>query len=858
MHLKSSSVLFLIVMVACLICCSPYRNNPVNNSFHDITAHYNAYYIARERIKEIEQSIFDSYDWNYNKILPVYPQFDSTRAASLSEEIEDCVIKSSIAIQRHPESKWEDDSYVLVGIARYYSLEFPDAVETFKYVNTHSENEHTRHEALSWLIRTFTDAEEIRNAEAVVDYLEKEHLANKSKGLFYLNQAYLYQKEEEYLKMVDALVAAEPYLSGNNKARINFIIGQTFQLLGRDVEAFKHYRKTLRSRPIYELEFYSKLYMGQVTELAEINDLKKVRKYFKELLKDPKNLEYQDKIYYEMAGFELKNGNLDEAIATYKLSVRTSQNNQRQKGKSYLSLGKIYYDSIKNYRLAKAYYDSTVSTLPKDEDNYAEILSRKEILDDFVVHALKIQNNDSLLELSKLPQDSLLRMAESIITEKRALEKKRKEKEKKAAINRARNIQSNSSSDLIAIGSGSDTWYFDDAGIVGRGSNTFLKKWGDRPLEDNWRRSKKRPDISGNASAQAPTEIVSGNRSEATGEEPSLSVEEEASLMIADIPVSEDQKQQLLSEIEEALFELGKIYNFRLEEDENAITTFTSLLGRFSSSIYEEEVLYQLFLLEKNRDQDSSEEYGRKLKAKYPESIYAKLVDNPNYREESFAVTTLLQKEYKTLYARVKNGQYNEVIQSVDELLTKYPESEFTDNVALLRALSVGGLEEEYKYQYELNEFLKKYPESELKEYAEQLLKASEDFQKKRYNSGKARFIEYFDQPHTLVVVYELGSELQKELPGLVESFLETGAYQNLNEGNLVLSDKESVLIINQLSDKESALELFKTFQKNVGLKTKFRGQKFKEFVISKDNFEILYETKDVESYLTFFNKFYR
>ena len=125
-----------LYIILLLSACAPYRKNPLSGSYHDMTAHYNSYFIAKERIKEIENIIFDAQEWNYDKVLPIFAQFDSAQSASLKTQVEDCIQKSSISIQRHPGSKWEDDSYILVGKARYYSMEFADAVETFKYVNT--------------------------------------------------------------------------------------------------------------------------------------------------------------------------------------------------------------------------------------------------------------------------------------------------------------------------------------------------------------------------------------------------------------------------------------------------------------------------------------------------------------------------------------------------------------------------------------------------------------------------------------------------------------------------------------------------------------------------------------------------
>lgn len=833
--------------------CSPYKNNPLSNSYHDLTAHFNAYFIANERINEIEKTIFESQEWNYNKVLPIYAQFDSTKSASLKTQIEDCIQKASIAIQRHPDSKWEDDSYILVGKARYYALEFPDAIETFKYVNTHSEDDNARHHALAELIRSFTEFGEFKNAVAVTDYLAKEELNRENKKRYYLNTAYLYQKKEDQSKMVGNLAKAEELLNSADKARINFIIGQTYHQLGFESEAFRYYKNVLKNNPSYELEFYAKLYMAQVTELAEESDLKKIQKYFRNLLRDPKNKEYRDKIYYELAGFELKNGNVQAAIDNYKKSVKFSESNNRQKGYSYLSLGKIYYDTLKNFVLAKNYYDSTVSTMPKDEENFAAIQERQEILVDFVKQIVTIQTNDSLLHLATLPEDSLLSMFTSKIEKERTEEKERKKKEKQEAINRSRNITQNSGDNLITTASTGSTWYFNNSNALSKGRSDFIRKWGDRALEDNWRRKNK-------SANTVPIEesLVADNVSESSGEDEVIeSAEDEARKMLARIPKSDEQKAVLLSEIEVALYNLGNIYNLRLEEDKNAAVSFESLLDRFPGTEYEAEVLYQLYLLYKDIDPGKSILRGNQLKEKYPETIYAKLVDNPNYREESFAISEQLKKLYRKLYNKYKSGIYNEVLVGADSALSLHAENEFSDNIALLRALAVGQTEEDHKYQFELSEFIKAYPESELNEYAKSLLLASENFQQKRYNSAKARFIDDFNQKHLLVIVYDINSDMSEKIPILVDDFLKKKNFANLKTGSLILSDEKSMLIVNIFPGKGTATNFMDSFIQEVDLKNTFKGQKFDVFTITEDNFDIFYKTKDISAYLTFFEKHY-
>ncbi|MEO9476866.1 MAG: tetratricopeptide repeat protein [Cyclobacteriaceae bacterium] len=829
-------------------------SGPISAGYHDLTAHYNAYFIANERIKEIEQQVYDQYDWNYNKVLPVYPQFDTLVSKSLETLTEDCIQKASIAIQRHEGSKWEDDSYVLVGKARYYASEFADAIETFKYVNKKGDDDNARHEALINLIRTFVDANEINNAIAVSDYLKKEKLNDKNQFDLFLARAYMYQKREDHDNMVQNLVKAEALMPrSNDKARIQFIIGQVYQELGFDAEAYKYYDESLKSNPTYELSFYTKLNMGSVTQLTKGSDVKKVRKYFKKLLRDPKNLEYQDKIYYEMAGFESKNGNLTEAIDFYKLSVKKSVSNNRQKGYSYWKLGLIYYDSLKNFPLAKSYYDSTISVMPVDEDEYNNILQRQEVLSEFVEHITTVQKNDSLIILSQLPVDSAQAIARAVVEANYEKEKERKRRAKE----RERREQMSTSfdrqgGDLISANLTGDTWYFHNPTLLSRGASEFKRVWGNRPLEDDWRRSAK----AGGFAIQEQ-QAAKEKEQEESEDEVDARLSEEVEALLANIPRSEEQMQKLLSETEIALYNLGNIYNFKLEEKENAISSFEQLLSRYHNSEYRPEVLYQLYLLYSQLDQNEfAKERADQVQSLFPESIYAKLIENPNYREESSAATAHLMAAYKTAYKYYTAEKYKKTKSVLDSALQVYPENDFSDNLQLLNVMTVGMLDGLYQYQFELNNFIKKYPESDVVDYAQTLLKASEDYQINIVNSSKARFIEYFDQKHFMILAYPNKSELSSKIPGVVDVFLDENQV-TYSSGNLILNEEYAMVLINDIPDKQKAEALLESFQ-NLNIQKDFKGEKIYNFIITQDNFDIFYQTKDLNAYLNFYDRMYQ
>src|SRR5690606_4287223 len=125
--------------------------------------------------------------------------------------------------------------------------------------------------------------------------------------------------------------------------------------------------------------------------------------------------EFRDKFYYEMGIFELKQNDVDEAINFLNLSVR-SGNNQRIRGEAYLKLGEIYYDTLKNYELSQAYYDSAISALPTDYENSNAIKARQEILNEFVTHLKTVQWQDSLLTLASLDSTAIRLMVDSAVT----------------------------------------------------------------------------------------------------------------------------------------------------------------------------------------------------------------------------------------------------------------------------------------------------------------------------------------------------------------------------------------------------------------------------------------------------------
>ncbi len=850
--------------------CASYKKNPFAKSYHNMTAHYNAYFIAREELKEIDNTIELNGPRNFNKILSVFPEIDSATIDPLRSKLLDVMKKASLVIQMHENSRWVDDSYYLIGKARFYGGQFVEAIETFKYVNTRSQDDDMRHKALVALMRTFIHYNEFNNAVAVADYLKKENLNQENKLQFFLTYAYKYQLEKDYMSMLPYLrEAVKLEKTKKHAAREYFVLAQVYQHLHNDSAAFAFYKKCLKKSPDYELSFYAKLYMAEVSEPDLKADLKKIRKYFKKLLRDEKNAEYRDKIYYEMGKFELNHNNTDLAVQHLRSSLREPLNHPVQKAYSYLQLAELYYDHYKNYELAQAYYDSTVRVLPPDDERFESVKKRQEILNDFVKQIKTIQLQDSLLELSKMAPDKLSAWLDSIITER---QKAKEEQQKLLARQQKRQASNFFASDNNAVFTGVNNpfnqqgandqgnnagaaWYFYNPAAVSMGITEFKRIWGNRPLEDNWRRSKKQANVS---FAEETTQANADTLSTAQAENISDAGAEKEQLM-ATIPLSDTAKAEALKKIETAYFNLGNIYHFQLQEDDNAVDTYKKLLQRFPGSEHEPEVLYTLYLIFKDKDPKLAGTYKEKLISKYPKTLFAKLAVNPNYKKESDEASRRLKRMYEIAYQAYKEGNYDQARPLVARGIELYPDNPFSDKLRILGILIDGKLEGEAKYKYELQNFIRQYPESPMRDYAQKLLDVARNFQVKEARRSGAKFKTYFDQPHFFVLVYQNSLNITDKLTRAMDDYLEKKYKgKTLNTGNLTFSEEQSLLLVNKFADKKDAVKFLTTFEQDKPLKDLLKGTEFNAFVITEDNFEIFYKTKRLGDYLTFFNQYYK
>lgn len=862
---KLSHISLLILIIALISACSADKKTFTARTYHNITAHYNAYFIANQDILAVQKALKENYKDNFEKTLRIFPTVDSAVIKSNADKLKHCIEKASIGINRHKNSKWVDDCYYLVGMARYYRAEFQKAIETFKYINVKSKDDPTRHEALISLEKTFTDHGEIKNAMAVSDYLKREDLNDDNKLQFYLTNAYLHQVREDPGNVVANLLKAMPLMKkGPEKARYYFIIGQIYQKLGFDAEAYHHYNSCLNNKPSYDVSFFARLNLARVTELNKTDDVRKIRRFFSKMLKDGKNKEFRDKIYYEMALFEQKQQNYDEALRDFRKSINLSEQHPRQKAYAYWKTGQLYYENLRKYNDAKVYYDSAVAVMPQDEDVLPQLQERKKILTAFVTQLNIIETQDSLLQLAHMDTIQLDSIYEAkVAAEKAALEANKKKRKGIFSVGGASTVQDQKASASIGPNTQGGTWYFYNSSAISAGESDFVQKWGERPLEDHWRRSEKDKVVAANNQNTVASEgenlpQETTDSAAVTASAPPTADQQKAAFF-SQIPFSKEAQQEANKKIDDALFNLGNIYYLQLKEVGQSALTFEKLLGRYPETEHKPEALYQLYLIYKDSIQDKADRFAKMLVKEFPNSIYAKLTQNPNYREESKAAEEKVKKLYAQAYAYYKQDSMVHASKILNHAIQDYTENDFTDNLVLLKALITGKTDGLSNYKYALTKFMETYPKSDMKDYAQKLLDGIDSYQKKERERQGVHYTVYFDQPHYFVLLYQSNKALSDILPAQIDQFIHNAAKnESLKSGNLIFNKEYAMILVSEFPGKSSAMDFYKKFNNPQLSPLKgFRELKFDNFVISKENFQVFYEAKDREGYLSFFKKNY-
>ena len=882
-------ILFL-ALITLLASCSTSKNTALSRSYHNLTAHYNAYFNGREAFRAGNKKISMAHVDDYNRILPVYLFTNKQSAQAASAETETAKKKSAKVIKKHsitvkPKRKsgnltqkerdfynkteycsWIDDSWLLNGKALFYQHDFYGAESAFEYIIKEFSSEPSRFEASVWIARTYTQLRKYNDALSLLQAIDGEkkfprHLRKVLATSF--ADVYLNQK-----KYADAIVWLEKSIKltkkKKEKSRYTYILAQIYQQMNNFPKAAQYYSQVIKIGGTYDMIFNAQI--NRATSIDQGMNTAQVKKQLNKMLKDDKNIDFQDQIYYALGKIYQKEKNEDEAIKSFKLSAKTSVNNQQQKALSYLELAGMFYEKQK-YLPAQNYYDSCLTFLDPLYPGYSEINIKSKNLTELATHLLTIINEDSLQRIALMPERERNKLIDKMIQEVIAEEERLKKEEQNQQMN-SMLYQQNQMSQQNQQQTGK--WYFYNPGTVSYGMGEFRRKWGTRKLEDNWRRKNK-----------TVVAIVT--------EEDEFALEDSAKAKVIDnkspeyytqgLPLTDSLMTESNKRIEEALFNSAEIYMNLFRNYHLSIESFETLNKRYPETKYQLISWYDLYRLNVFISYNERAEYYKQLIIqKYPGTNYANMLSNPNYLKEIEEKQASINELYEQAYIGFKRNRFGGVFANYTKADSLMPTNPVMPKFTLLRALSYGGIGKLPEMKTELLTVIEKYPGTDEKTQAETILALIEKgdysylasrnplYDENKTNENKDSLTAETlpdkdlykvndDETHVFALIYPYKVINYDQLRFNIFSFnTEYFIMFDFDVQNTRLDDTYSIITIRSFSGRRESTRYYKSVAKHKEILTrKLDENQLKYFVISESLLKEVVDSKDYDTYIKFF-----
>lgn len=877
MHKRQFAFIGVFVLLT-VAACSTEKNTWLSRTYHGTTAHYNGYFNANDLLQGALTSYRAGLKEDYYSILPVQPMPNAEEVKNYYTPIDTAISKCTKVIQKHampgmdkPSKKkdehnpWIDENWLTIGIANYYRRDYVLAMKNFEYVQRFFIEDKSTYVAELWMAKT--NIQEGRYTEAGFNLAKLDKAIEDSEGkgksksrtkksksskkgndepvpfpknLHYeleITRAQFFEKKNDSEGMIKALTAALDYAKkSSDKARIHFILGQLFESRGDRQQASDHYGKTLKYNAGYEMSFNARLKRA-------LNGGSDVEKDLNKMLRDTKNAEFKDQVYYTLGLIAQNEGDEPRAVTQFSKSVFYSTNNNRQKGMSYERLGDICF-AKKDYVKAQKYYDSCATVIPETYPNAEGVRNKAAKLQDLVTAIETAQYEDSVQRIAGMSEDDRKEFAEKLVKKIKEDEEKRKLLE----ADRLRQLQEMAAKNDPGNG---NKWYWNNPKARQEGFEEFKRQWGQRANEDDWRRSDK---IVLNAMNEPNSDTLGTSNG---GPEPKDEDTLTAQSLLDKLPLTEEELKASRERMMSSYYDAGRIYQEQLNEKTLAEQQYRTVLGKPFESNYKLLSSYQMYRMFGAEDPRSAEHKDYIL-TNYPNSDYAGFLRDPDYFIKKKEREKLAEQEYLTVLDRYERGLYYPVLLKTNEVIMGEKDNRYRSKYYLLKAFCQAKLNEDKKSLLPtLDSLIAEYPGTDEAKKAKSMRDIivngySED---RPVNFNKSSIYKYKEGEPMQVVIFvdeKMNSTLAKTR--VADFNKEFYGREKLSSNSKIL-DKQSVVIVKEFASEDEAAMYVSQFKKTK--KHLLELQNAKVFFISLDNLKVLFETFKIEEYELFFTENY-
>lgn len=880
---RISNFLFVSLAVGSLLSapsCSTEKTGWAHRTYHNVTSRFNGYFNAKELLR-LQMKQLKEEPEDFSKMLPVfrYPTEEQLQnvTGDMDKAIEKCkrvISKHSIEKRGDQYVKWIDDTYFVMGKAHFMKHEYPLAKEMFKYVSRKFKAEEIHYDALLWLAKTYIAEDNYTRAERILRLAEGEPaFPDRLDRNLHLTYADMYIQQENYdLAISDMQRAITLTKRRKEKARLYFILAQVYQEKGDRTLASTSFAKVIALNPNYDMMFYARINRA-LSFSQDYGKKEEIRKQLLAMLKDDKNIEFRDQIYYALAELEAADENEEQAIDYYRLSTEASVNNDPQKGLSFLKLGDIFF-ARPEYNYAQTYYDSAVTFLESTHERYSDLVKLSNNLNELINNLQTIEHQDSLQRVAQMPEKERLALIDDLI-----YQRKIEEEEKQLAMEAEMNANNNPSGSggagggrgpgvgMPGSGNSKPSWYFYNPTVKGFGASEFKKTWGSRKNEDDWRRSNKAQVAS---AAETPEDGGKDYYIDENGDTVRVTNDwQDPGYYLKDLPLTEEALERSDSLIVEAYYRIGILYKENLQDDPKSIETFEELNKRFPDHRHLLEVYYRLYRMHSDlKHYTESDRYKKLILDNYPNSDYAKIIIDPDALKRD----NKLEKEAREFYTSVyetyyKRGFYTVAAREAEKGITLYAGTEVENKLRFIRAMSIGKDQGEAAMRQELKSLAEQLKGDPIAKKAEEVLAALDSVkaleqqrqEEKEKEKEKGPYTYDPNSAHNYLVLLPIQKLSSNNAQIAISNFNRANYNSNdLSVSSVLWSNDTALLTIKDFKTAQQAKSYEKGFVNNKLKLAQIHASGAQSFPISFNNYATFYQRKNIQEYLRFYNKHYK
>ena len=747
MNSKRRNILFdilLLSVVAMVVAsCSTQKNTWGTRTFHAMKTKYNIRFNGELAYDEGIKAIDDANQDDFSTLIPLYSVSNHTAAQAASSQMDrtiekcrKCIKLHSIKVKPKPDPKKRNDpkykawlqqeefnpqmkeAWILLGKAEFHKGDFLGSIGTFNYIIRHfSYDKDMVAQCQLWEVRAYAEMGWMYEAEDLLQKVQQDDLAQKHAWLYAATAADLRLKQEQYKEAVPFLKLAMPEEKKQQRMRYLYLLAQLSEQQGDKKTAAQYYKRVVKMSPPADMDFNARL---RRTELS--NDVKALKR----MVKQPKYKDKLDYVYGSLGNIYLQKKDTAEALRQYALAAENSTQNGLQKAAVLIRAGDLYYER-QDYQNAAPCYKDAVNIISTEAADYERIRRRAETLDLLATELATVQLQDSLQALSKLTEEEQLKVAEKIIAD---LEKAEKEEAEKAA-QAARNAQldegplSVNTRNMIGGGGGTADWYFYNPQLIRQGKQEFTRRWGNRTLEDNWRRQIKQTSstnmFSEDEQQDLPADSLSSDSTQTTQQV--VSDTKNPQYYLQQIPKTPEQLAASDTMIATALYNMVCIYEDKLEDRQLADKTLQELNQRFPNDGHLAELYYRRYLTCLKHDNKTEAELARQqLITRFPNSKQAQTAANPDYFAQLQRIEAEQDSVYEQAYKAFRKNDFQEVKRLKNYAEDNYQLSPLMPRFLFLNAIAVARTENQDAFIEALRDMVRRYPDSETGAMAKDML----------------------------------------------------------------------------------------------------------------------------------------